>query len=279
MPSQYALRSAGTRSSIPPATPRRRASSESSPLTPSPEPDLGPRGLEKEDPMRIARSGEPHAPCSVGHAMLSAPSNDEVEAQDDDRQLPFYTPEHESAPASGTEGSRLVLDPAIETDDGIWTTVVKRLRRKGAQTPLVRKSISKGNSDLARTLSKAEQCLSTEDRLRIQMREEVEASACRAETESSNEEELVDRKGKGPDPANWEQLDIHGDDLDINVQCTALTQWNEANKAQKHTEDAPSTESDEPPGPSESTVTSPSKQRKCLGKTQPNQKTWLRRAD
>ena len=216
--------------------------------------------------MCVARSGEPHAPRSVRHAMLSAPSNDEVETQDDDRQLPFYT-------------SRLVLDPAIETDDGIWTTVVKRLHRKGAQTPLVRKSISKGHSDLARTLSKAEQRLSTKDRLRIQMQGEVEASARHAETESSNEEKLVDRKGKGPDPANWGKLDIHGDNLDINVQRTALAQWNEANKARKHAEDAPSTESDEPPGPSKSTVTSLSKQRKHSGKTQLNQKTRLRRAD
>jgi hypothetical protein len=202
--------------------------------------------------------------------MPSAPSNDEVEAQDDSGRVPFATPEQESAPVTGTEEARLVLDPALENDDGIWTTIVRKQHHKGAPA---HGDISKANSDLAQTLSEAEQRLTTEDRFRICMRGEVEASARRAETESSNEEELRDRKGKGPDPANWGQLDVPGDDLDIDMQHAMLAQWNDARTPRKQAGDGPSTDSDRTTEPSELTVVGSRAKKKRSGKNRLNKKS------
>ena len=170
--------------------------------------------------MRFVHSGVLQADRSGELAMPSAPSRSEVEAQDEAVHTPYETPVQvgESAHVSESRRASYVLDLMVENDEGIWTTVVRRRGRKEATTPLTRRNVSRKDPDLTRTLSEAERSLTAEDKLRIRKRSEVEASASRAETESSQEEELVDRKGKGPDPSNWGQLNVHGDDLDINAQ-------------------------------------------------------------
>ena len=95
-----------------------------------------------------------------------------------------------------------------------------------------------------------------EDKLRIRKQSKVEASASHAETGSSQEEQLIDQKGKGPDPSDWGQLHVHGDNLDINTQRVALAQWNNTRNALEQTRNKSAKGDSEIPASSEPTVVS-----------------------
>ena len=124
-------------------------------------------------------------------------------------------------------------------------------------------------------MSEAERSLTTEDKLRIRKQSKAEASASCAETKSSQEEELVDRKGKGPDPSNWGQLDVHGDDLDINAQRVALVQWNNTRNTLEQTRNQSAKGDGEIPASSEPTIVSSKTPKKCSVQTRSRKQTRM----
>ena len=75
--------------------------------------------------MRFAHSGVPQADHSGELAMPSAPSRSKVEAQDEAVHTPYETPVGESAQVSESRRASYVLNPMVENEEGIWTTVVR----------------------------------------------------------------------------------------------------------------------------------------------------------
>ncbi|KAN0094962.1 hypothetical protein V8E55_003249 [Tylopilus felleus] len=185
MTTQYTLRSAGMRSSVSrPMAPisRRRANSELSALAPPPGPDSSPWEDEDYHPRARMMPGAVdfdailQSEPEMGPAMPSAPLPKRGEAQDEEDDIPFYTPGRENPAYPMRDSSAREPLVAEDSNEG-WTTVVRKCSRRGVRVETELRQNLNDNLNLSRMLSEAEQHLSVNDRKRISKRSGAEAAA------------------------------------------------------------------------------------------------------
>lgn len=186
MPSRYALRSSGTLHTIPFATPRRRANSESSLLTPLPASDLGPGGLEvdgmKCNPVLASKT---QADRPIGAAQpVEFPHIPGGIEDGEGTQQPFFTPGEQPKSVS-TNAVRLVVPQSSIDDKGEWTAIVPKSKGRSVGIDPDEHKKEQLDPELTRVLAEVERSLTDVDRARILQREEAENKALDSDTLSS----------------------------------------------------------------------------------------------
>jgi hypothetical protein len=257
---RYALRSATNKIGIEssdPSTPRCRALSESS--VPRPSPEMEPKGDNPGVPpyasprsyrdAALARPPTSPVPMGAGETRQRLDSNNTIV-----RTISNVT----TLPGQFT----LVTPEVRDDDEGPWTVVRPRSRRKSRETmPSDDKRSSRGTQfrkqrhvkhnvssiDYGRsrevtldestgtkdkyykdTLREVERTLSTEDKRKIHRRVYAESTAREIySSETTGGESAPRSKGKGVDPGNWGDIELDEAERNVDQQRAVLREWNE----------------------------------------------------